>query len=52
MVSSHVLFACLQMQLFYGKIVNVHHAEGKLKRNLGWKLRLLVMCGIRTWFDF
>ena len=26
--------------------------EDKLRRNLGWKLRLLGMCGIRTWFEF
>jgi len=41
-----------QMPLVYQITVNVRHAEDKLKRNLGWKLRLLVMCGIRTWFDF
>jgi len=40
------------MQLVYQITVHVHHVEDKLKRNLGWKLRLLVMCGIRTWFGF
>lgn len=43
---------CLHMQLLYLIIADMHHVEDKLKRNLGWKLRLLVMCGIRTWFDF
>lgn len=41
-----------RMLLLYQITVNVRHAEDKLKRNLGWKLRLLVMCGIRTWFGF
>ena len=40
------------MQLVYLITVDTHHAEDKLKKNSGWKLRLLVMCGIRTWFDF
>lgn len=30
----------------------VLHVEGRQKRSLVWKLKLLVMYGIKTWFGF